>query len=199
MDRRQHGSLAYRKSGFTKGDSIPHLVGHEYDRAWTEGAFAKCTPQTLQIISRSPVRTDQGEKDVSHTAYHTSSSGAGVFAAGTIRWTWGLDGYGTGSNVTTHFHNPGVVDPRIQTMTETLLRVFSEARAHTQGGGPRTASFSVAGATGYSALVSPTMLPWGSRNVAIAVPGMISSGPITVFPPRASMSLRVAVGSGTSM
>ena len=119
----------YRKTGFSKGESISHLVGHEYDRAWTEGAFAKYTPQNLQVISRSPVRTDQGGRDVSHNAYHTAASGAGVFAAGTIRWSWGLDGYGTGTNITTHFHNPGVVNPKIQKMTENLLHVFSEGPA----------------------------------------------------------------------
>lgn len=123
------GHWLYRKTGFAKGESVPHLVGHEYDKVWTEGAFAKWTPQNLQVVARSPVRIEGGDKDVAHSAYHTAPSGAGVFATGTIRWTWGLDGYGTGTNVTTHYHNSGVVSPKIQKMTENLLHVFSQGPA----------------------------------------------------------------------
>ncbi len=119
----------YKKSGFKPGEKVPHMVGHEYDKVWTEGPFANYTPGNINVLATSPVVTSEGDKDVAHTTYYTAQSGAGVFAAGTIRWSWGLDDYGTGTNITTHFHNPGVKSEKVQRFTENLLEVFSKGEA----------------------------------------------------------------------
>ena len=43
------------------------------------------TPRPIQVLARSPV-VCEGRPDYSDTAYYTTSSGAGVFASGTMRW-----------------------------------------------------------------------------------------------------------------
>jgi hypothetical protein len=43
------------------------------------------TPRPIEVLARSPV-VCEGRPDYSETAYYTTSSGAGVFASGTMRW-----------------------------------------------------------------------------------------------------------------
>jgi hypothetical protein len=71
----------YAGTGVRKGQSFPHLVGVEFDRV----NLGFPTPRPIQVLAHSPVVSD-GRPDHSDTAYYTTSSGAGVFAAGTMRW-----------------------------------------------------------------------------------------------------------------
>jgi hypothetical protein len=94
----------YAGTGMVTGDSIPRLVGQEYDGFWPQYA----PPGTL-VVSTSPVRSnvtrnsdvygpvqssDPTVAAASATVY-TAASGATVFAAGTIQWSWGLDDWGS--------------------------------------------------------------------------------------------------------
>jgi hypothetical protein len=71
----------YAGTGVRKGQSFDHLVGVEFDRV----NLGYSTPRPIQVLAHSPV-VCEGQPDYSDTAYYTASSGAGVFASGTMRW-----------------------------------------------------------------------------------------------------------------
>jgi hypothetical protein len=49
------------------------------------------TAPGLQILASSPVVNVNGTPSVSNVTLYTASSGARVFSAGSIQWSWGLD------------------------------------------------------------------------------------------------------------
>ena len=71
----------YAGTGARRGQSFAHLVGVEYDRV----DLSYPTPRPIEVLAHSPV-VCAGRPDYSDTAYYTTSSGAGVFASGTMRW-----------------------------------------------------------------------------------------------------------------
>jgi hypothetical protein len=68
------------------GTSFPHLVGIEADHV-NPGPD---TPKRLQVLSDASY-TCNGQPTSAQSVYYTSPSGAGVFNAGTLRWTCALD------------------------------------------------------------------------------------------------------------
>lgn len=104
-------SWIYDNTGFVDGSSVPGIVGYEYDKMWNNGF----SPPGLTILSNSPVNGCCGgfSSDANSTIY-TAPSGARVFAAGTIQWSWGL------SNILgTTYANAG-----IQQVTANILNNF---------------------------------------------------------------------------
>ncbi|HLJ33130.1 MAG TPA: N,N-dimethylformamidase beta subunit family domain-containing protein [Ktedonobacteraceae bacterium] len=100
----------YAGTGFVDGSSIPGIVGYEYDKVWNNGA----TPPGLTTLSNSPVVGAQVGSSVSNATLYTASSGARVFAGGTIQWSWGL------ANIQSNtYANAG-----IQQMTANILNSF---------------------------------------------------------------------------
>jgi hypothetical protein len=86
----------YAGTGLVNGDSIPGLVGYEWDAVVNNGF----TPAGLVVLSASPVVPDGGigpflppgtNTNVSNAVRYTAASGAKVFATGSIQWVWGLD------------------------------------------------------------------------------------------------------------
>ena len=65
------------------------LVGYEWDRLFSNGA----TPTGLHVIGLSATKNDTNVSDFSNTTYYIASSGALVFATGSIYWTAALDAY----------------------------------------------------------------------------------------------------------
>jgi N,N-dimethylformamidase beta subunit-like, C-terminal/HYDIN/CFA65/VesB-like, Ig-like domain/Cep192 domain 4 len=82
-------SWVFANTGFVNGTSINGIVGYEYDQVFNNGF----SPPGLTTLSVSPVDGNNGVSNANSTIY-TASSGARVFAAGTIEWSWGLDNYG---------------------------------------------------------------------------------------------------------
>jgi len=119
-------SWIYAGTGLQAGDHIPLLVGGEYDRFWPEHA-----PPGTQILATSPVQADlraelaaggsmpsnEPNPPVANATIYTAPSGATVFAAGTMQWSWALDGWGgfKFSGVTTP------VDERVKRITKNIL------------------------------------------------------------------------------
>ena len=84
-------SWVYAGTGFTNGTVVPGIVGYEYDHVVNNGL----TPSGFVSLSNSPVtNSETNQPDVANSGIYTASSGARVFAAGTIQWSYGLDGYG---------------------------------------------------------------------------------------------------------
>ncbi|MCC5637261.1 DUF4082 domain-containing protein [Nostoc sp. CHAB 5844] len=85
----------YAHTGLEDGDSIPLLVGFEWDAVINNGA----SPNGLVVLSQSPVDPQNIDTDVppgtdyqiSNAVRYTTANGAKVFATGSIQWAWGLD------------------------------------------------------------------------------------------------------------
>ncbi len=108
-------------TGARYGDSFPHLVGVEYDCVDTRYP----TPRPIEVVAHSPV-VCKGRRAHADTAYSTHASGAGVFAAGTMRWVEALDVTGPGKGAHGLDARAGAFT---RTVTENLLRAFSRGPA----------------------------------------------------------------------
>ncbi len=84
-------------TGVHKGTSFTGMVGPEYDRVNPAVPF----PRPLEILAHSPLMCD-GVNTYSDSAYYTVPSGAGVFAAGTMRWVCAMRGKYCGHGVPAH-------------------------------------------------------------------------------------------------
>ncbi len=104
----------YQGTGFRDGDSVPGLVGYEFDRYMSR--YPSPVTRSWTILSQSPLVNVAGGTDYANSSLYQAPSGAWVFAAGTISWGWGLDNY--------RAHN--VVDSRIQRTTANLLDRFAD-------------------------------------------------------------------------
>lgn len=79
------GSWVLAGTGLHNGDRLPGLVGYEQD-SYSGGAH----PPGVGVFSSSPVPTGSGTVDANSTIYQ-APSGAWVYDAGTIEWSWGVD------------------------------------------------------------------------------------------------------------
>jgi len=116
----------YTGTGLRAGDHLPNLVGGEYDRFWPEHA-----PPGTMILAQSPVTADlraeaasggslpptEPNPPVANATIYQALSGATVFSAGTMQWSWALDGWGG-------FRYKGIatpVDERVKRITKNIL------------------------------------------------------------------------------
>ncbi len=104
-------SWVYEGTGLVDGDSIPGIVGYEADTSMPDVPLPTSVPGTYQVLSQSPYTDVAGPQLIGNSSIYQAPSGAWVFGAGTISWSWGLD-------------RAGVVDPRIQRTTANLLNRF---------------------------------------------------------------------------
>ncbi len=101
----------YANTGFVNGSTVPGIVGYEYDNVVNNGK----TPANLTVLSNSPVTGNTVGSSHSNTTIYTAASGARVFDAGTIQWSWGLDNFG----------NRTTANAGIQQMTANLMYNFN--------------------------------------------------------------------------
>jgi hypothetical protein len=109
------GWWGFAGTGVRAGDAFPHLVGIEADRVYPVAS----TPRPLQVLSYSRYSC-RGVPTSAESVYYTTTSGAGVFTAGTLRWTCALkaDCPDTGSSPRT--------EAFVRKVTDNLLRVMSK-------------------------------------------------------------------------
>jgi hypothetical protein len=101
-------------TGVRKGRRFPGMVGPEYDRV---NPIVR-TPRPIEIIAHSPVRCGNADSHAD-SAYYTVPSGAGVFAAGTMRWVCAMRGTRCGHGVTDEAKR------FVERVTETMLRAMA--------------------------------------------------------------------------
>jgi len=94
----------YTGTGLRSADTIPQLVGYEYDRT-----FLLDAPGRVTVVARSPVVDAEGRTSFSEATMYTAPSGALVFGAGTIYFARGLDGPRR--------------DPRVERMAANVLKL----------------------------------------------------------------------------
>ena len=154
----------YAGTGLRDRETIPQLVGYEYDRTSLHD-----TPSAATVVGRSPVVDSLGRPGKSEAAYYTAPSGAFVFGAGTIYWARGLDGPQR--------------DPRVERMTanalqmglnlpvpEALLSIEPPRSASAEGGWAQEVRTVSSGMPGPASVVQH---PDGSLIVADAVANRI--------------------------
>lgn len=93
----------FEGTGLTRGDTLPGLVGYEFDRVMPGGP-------PVDISMDSPVLTVQGVPNRSHVVDRMLPGGTLVFSSGTIYWSLAL------SQAT-----PDRYDARVVRMTENVL------------------------------------------------------------------------------
>jgi len=101
----------YAGTGLADGDSIPGIVGYETDSSMSSAPLPTSVAGTYQVLSQSPFTEPDGKTMIANSSIYQAPSGAWVFGAGTVSWSWGLD-------------LANVVDPRIQRITANLLQQF---------------------------------------------------------------------------
>ena len=79
------GSWVWAGAGLHAGESLPELVGPEFDQVNP----AEPTPRPIEVLARSPVSCGAAPT-YSDVSYYVAASGAGVFDAGTEDWMCAL-------------------------------------------------------------------------------------------------------------
>jgi hypothetical protein len=101
----------YAGTGVTDNQPIAAVVGYETDRFHSDYPGPPARPGTRTTLSDSPYTNTQGVQDVQQSSVYQAPSGAWVFNAGSIQWSWGL------FDDDAHDY----ADPRIQKMTANVL------------------------------------------------------------------------------
>jgi hypothetical protein len=81
-------SWVFEKTGLGAGDVLKGVVGYETD------VIAKTSPPNVHVVAHSDFMVTRGNKQIKKSAdavTYVADSGATVFAAGSLQWSWGLD------------------------------------------------------------------------------------------------------------
>src|SRR5258706_10504165 len=127
-------SWVFAGTGLKNGDSLPGLVGYEYDKVGHNFPV----PQGLEILASSPVVDVSKNHDVSDATLYTAASGARVFDAGTIEWSWGLDSNSSIEKIWSPGSNsphPSLVNKAAQKITANILQNFLQTGRASQSQG----------------------------------------------------------------
>ncbi len=122
------GHWVFEGTGLGAGDRLAGLVGPEYDSV----DISSDVPAGLAVLARSPVVARTGQESgglaipgapAQTATFYVAPSGASVFSAGTIQWSWGLDGWSSGAARTGRRRRStdARVDPRVGVITSNLL------------------------------------------------------------------------------
>lgn len=96
----------YRGTGVSRGSTIANIVGTETDFRHSASPFPAARQSS--VLAHSPTLTRSGGVGLGEAALYEAPSGAWMFDAGTLLYTWGL---GTA----------GISDPRAHAMTTNLM------------------------------------------------------------------------------
>jgi hypothetical protein len=108
----------FANTGLKSGDHLLGLVGYEVD------AMSSSSPAGTVRLGHSPFTDSKGSTPVtrfSDMTVYTASSGATVFATGTIQWSWGLDDW----NAPYAYSGPLRVSAAAQQLTRNVLQRFA--------------------------------------------------------------------------
>ena len=115
------GNWVYQGTGIEAGRtrSVPGLLGYEVDRSYgQDAAWSRWSPKGLTVLARTWVQPLKLQRLATESTLYTAPSGAIVFAAGTMQWSWGLDDWGTPGMRTARRH------PDVERITKNLLARF---------------------------------------------------------------------------
>jgi hypothetical protein len=107
-------SWVFAGTGLRNGDTLPGLLGYECD-AVIDTYHA---PAGLSVVSATPVYTSDRAHRICNATVYTAASGARVFNASTMRWSWGLDSFNMADS------HQGIVNLSVQLITQNILQNF---------------------------------------------------------------------------
>ncbi len=177
------GNWVYAGTGFKDGDTVPGIDGYEADRLFSQYPPPNAVSGTYTPLSNSPLGNG-GPLDYSNSSVYQAPSGAWVFAAGTIAWSWGLD----------NFNGYNFVDPRIQQTTANVLNAFLTGAAPTittfaPESGPVGTSVTIGGTNfmGATAVTfngsAASFTVTSNTAILTTVPAGATTGPLSVTTP----------------
>jgi hypothetical protein len=109
-------SWIFRGTSIKAHDRLVGLLGFECD------SIDASSPADLMVVAHSPLGGARGFSDAS--VYTSSTSGAVVFAAGTERWSWGLDDF-VGQNLFARSTRGPLTSTAAQAITRNILSRFT--------------------------------------------------------------------------
>jgi len=114
----------YNNTNFTDGTTVPYLIGYEVDNLNPNYPGPPLlTPSSQTILGNSPYTNFAGTAYHSQASIYQAPSGAWVFGAGTMAWSWGLGRLpDTTVSPTQVFENAG-----IQQVTQNILDTYKNA------------------------------------------------------------------------
>ncbi len=177
----------YAGTGVKDGDIVPGIVGYEADALLPNYTQPNVVSQT--ILSRSPY-DENGVTKYTNSSIYQAPSGAWVFAAGTMSWSWALDEV---PGAYRHF----LVDARIQRATANVMDAFVNGFSPTITGfapasGTAGSSVTISGVNlrGATAVTfngsAATFTVTSDAAIQATVPAAATSGPISVTTPSGS-------------
>lgn len=152
-------------TGLHDGEHVPDILGYEIDGVVNNGA----TPPGLEILASSPVISFTHHLTADTTIY-VAKSGALVFDAGSIWWSWGLDDY--------YFQDRVILktNPKMQQLTLNILGAMLAASPTAPSDGTNVLPTPTAAAT-------PTLVPSPTpTRVPTATPKPAGTGTPTATP-----------------
>ena len=184
------GNWVYAGTGFRDGDSVPGLVGYEADRWFTEYPSPNAVSGTFTLLSHSPFTTTGNASDYSNSSVYQAPSGAWVFTAGTMGWSYALDNF-NGNNVT---------DPRIQQATANILnQLITPPVNFSISASPATQTVIQGAGTSYNLTIGTT--GGFSGQVTLTVSGLPAgaNGTFSTDPATSSSTLLVTTATSTTI
>lgn len=153
------GLRFWRNAGISADTTLTaNTLGYEFD--WEQAAYASSYPAGRITLSDT---TAVGKNH--KMSLYRAPSGALVFGAGTVQWSWGLDG--------THDRGSSTEDPRMQQATVNLFADMGVQPASLQTGlVPATASTDSTGPT--AVIVSPASGANVSSGSTVTISGTAS-------------------------
>jgi hypothetical protein len=109
-------SWIYDGTEIAFGESFAGVLGDLYDHMAPPDRRPEIT-----VVGSSPVNGEGIGADTAISALYTGSSGATVFSAGAVAWSWGLDDYG-------HEDVGAFADDRLRRMTSNLIERMVQPR-----------------------------------------------------------------------
>ncbi|MBF6612653.1 MAG: S-layer homology domain-containing protein [Chloroflexi bacterium] len=108
-------------TGLQPGDVVNNIVGEEWDAVHDNGY----TPPGLNIISSGTVIGSDGLPYPQNSTMYIAPSGAKVFAAGSIHWSWGLIDHSYANQVFEPYAVSNDADHRIEQFTANILDYYA--------------------------------------------------------------------------
>jgi Phage-related protein, tail component len=115
----------YSGTGLANGSSVPGILGYELDQYFSNAPAPAADTATYVLLSNSPFAGVNGQ-NFGNSSIHEAPSGAWVFGAGTIDWSWGLDSYVPPPGINTR--GVAAPSPAIQQATANILNKFLISR-----------------------------------------------------------------------
>ena len=183
------GQLIYGGTGLNDGNQVPKVLGYEFDKQFTiftnpvtntdPASKTTVVAGTYTLLSNSPYTDIYKNADHSNSSIYQVTSGAWVFAAGSMYWNWGLDSYTAPAGITTYA--VAAPSPALQATTANILNLFVSGGAPSSLPGPTnltatatTTSVTLAwqdnttAATAYSVERSTDGSAWGVLTASLA-------------------------------